>query len=175
MWGWYVLGMDEPSRDRPEVPDGYGVPETDDDVLEWAVVEDRLRLSSQYWMATTRPDGRPHVVPRWGVWMDGRFWYDGAVNTVHVKNLNENSGCVLHLEDGRQAVIVEGRSEAADPPGLELGGLLAAEISAKYGRLGYSPEPDAWKGSDAGGLRVFTPVKAMAWFQFPADVTRFRF
>jgi len=91
------------------MPAGYGVPDTDDGVLEWAVVEGRLRSSSQYWMATIRSDGRPHVVPRWGVWMDGRFWYDGAVNTVHVKNLNEDSGCVLHLEDGRQAVIVEGQ------------------------------------------------------------------
>lgn len=167
--------MPEPVRDRPRVPEGYGVPDTDEGLLDWAAVEDRLRSSPQYWMATTRPDGRPHVVPRWGVWMDGRFWYDGAVDTVHVKNLNENPGCVLHLEDGRQAVIVEGRSEAAAPPGLELGGRLAAEISAKYSKLGYSPQPDAWEGSHAGGLRVFTPVKAMAWFEFPADVTRFRF
>ena len=107
--------------------------------------------------------------------MDSHFWYDGAVNTVHVKNLNEDSRCVLHLEDGGQAVIVEGRSDAATPPGLEIGGRLAAEISAKYGKLGYSPEPDAWEGAHAGGLRVLTPVKAMAWFDFPTDVTRFRF
>jgi hypothetical protein len=115
------------------------------------------------------------VVPRWGVWMDGRFWYDGAVNTVHVRNLNGNSACVLHLEDGRRAVMVEGRSDAAEPPGSDLGGRLAAEFDAKYGELGYSPNPDAWEGRDAGGLRVFTPVKAMAWLEFPTDVTRFRF
>lgn len=167
--------MLEPSRDRPEVPDGYGVPGTDDGVLEWEAVEDRLTSSLHFWMATTRPDGRPHVVPRWGVWMGGRFWYDGAVDTVHVKNLNENPECVLHLEDGRQAVIAEGRSEAAAPPGSEFGSRLAVEISAKYGKLGYSPEPDAWQGPNAGGLRVFTPVKVLAWFEFPTDVTRFRF
>ncbi len=167
--------MDAPSRDRAEVPDGYGVPDNDDDLLEWAAVEDRVRSSTHYWMATTRPGGRPHVVPRWGVWMDGRLWYDGAVDTVHVKNLNDNSECVLHLGDGRQTVSVEGRSEAAALPGLELGGRLAAEMSAKYGKLGYSPKPDAWEGPDAGGLRMFTPVKAMAWFEFPSDVTRFRF
>lgn len=115
------------------------------------------------------------MVPRWGVWMDGRLWYDGAVDTIHVRNLNENSACVLHLEDGRQAVMVEGRSEAATRPGLEVGGRLAAEFSAKYGKLGYSPSPDAWEGTDAGGLRVFTAIKAMAWFEFPTDVTRFRF
>ena len=131
--------------------------------------------SSHYWMATTRPDGRPHVVPRWGVWMVRRFWYDGAPDTVHTQNLAANPACVLHLENGRQAVIVEGLSQAADPPGLEFGGRLAVEFSRKYSDLGYSPKPDSWEGPDAGGLRVFTPMKAMAWFDFPKDVTRFRF
>lgn len=167
--------MDQPSRDRPFVPDGYGVPDSTEGLLDWSAVETRLQESSHYWMATTRPDGKPHVVPRWGVWMDGRLWYDGAPATIHVRNLTENQSCVLHLEDGRQAVIVEGQSEAAEPPGLELGGRLAVEIAAKYGELGYSPEPDSWEGPHAGGLRVFTPLKAMAWFDFPTDVTRFRF
>lgn len=107
--------------------------------------------------------------------MDGRFWYDGAPDTLHARNLNENPACVLHLEDGRQAVIVEGRSDAAAPPGSALGGRISREMTAKYGTLGYSPEADAWEGPDAGGLRVLTPQKAMAWFEFPTDVTRFHF
>ncbi|MGI9585233.1 MAG: pyridoxamine 5'-phosphate oxidase family protein [Acidimicrobiia bacterium] len=167
--------MSEPARDRVVVPEGYGVPETDDGLLEWVAVEGRLKESLHYWMATTRPNGKPHVVPRWGVWVDGRMWYDGAPDTVHVKNLNNDTSCVLHLEDGRQAVIVEGRSVAARPPGLVFGGKLSEAMSSKYGELGYSPGPDSWQGEDSGGLRVFTPVKAMAWFGFPTDVTRFSF
>lgn len=115
------------------------------------------------------------MVPRWGVWLEGRFWYDGSRDTLHAQNLTANSACVLHLEDGRHAVILEGRSDAADPPGLDFGSLLSAEFSRKYEALGYSPGPDSWEGADSGGLQVFTPVKAMAWFDFPADVTRFRF
>lgn len=167
--------MGQPSCDRPQIPDEYSVPDTDEGILDWSAVEARLRESSHYWMATTRLDGRPHVVPRWGVWMVGRFWYDGAVDTLHARNLIDFSACVLHLEDGRQAVMVEGRSEIAAAPGPELGGQLAAEFRAKYAKLGYSPKPDSWEGPDAGGLRVFSPVKALAWFDFPADVTRFRF
>jgi hypothetical protein len=163
------------SSDRPEVPTGYGVPEDQEGLLKWSLVESRLKESLNYWVATTRPDGRPHVIPRWGVWMDGRFWYDGAVDTIHVRNLNHNPACVLHLEDGSQAVMVEGRSNAADPPDLDLGTALAAEFSAKYAMLGYAPKPDSWQGRDAGGLRVMAPVKAMAWFDFPTDMTRFRF
>ena len=167
--------VDEPTRDRPIVPDGYGVPETADGILEWSAVEDRLRSSLHYWMATTRPDGRPHVVPRWGVWLDGRLWYDGATDTRHVKNLQHNPACVLHLEDGWQAVIVEGRSDVATPPGPDLGRRIAEAMTEKYESRGYSPQPDSWEGPDSGGLRVFTPAKAMAWFDFPADMTRFRF
>jgi hypothetical protein len=164
-----------PSRDRPEMPAGYGVPDTNEGTLEWSDVEERLVAAPQYWMATTRPDGRPHVVPRWGVWVDGRLWYDGAPTTVHVRNLAANPACSLHLEDGWKAVILEGASLPAKPPGLELGGRLSSAFGAKYGERGYRPEPDAWEGPYAGGLRIFTPGMALAWFDFPTDVTRFRF
>lgn len=167
--------MIEPSRDRPVMPHGYGVPESDDTLLSWSEVEQRLVASAQYWMATTRPDGSPHVVPRWGAWIDGGLFYDGAPTTRHVRNLALNRSCTLHLENGWKAVIVEGTSVPADPPGTTLGGRIAAEITRKYGDRGYAPEADAWEGEASGGLVRFTPTKAMAWFDFPGDVTRFRF
>ncbi len=92
--------MTEPRTDRPLMPEGYGVPETDEGMLAWADVEARLVDSHQYWMATTRDDGRPHVVPRWGVWLDGGLYYDGSPATVHARNVAARGGCVLHLEDG---------------------------------------------------------------------------
>ncbi|MEM9652961.1 MAG: pyridoxamine 5'-phosphate oxidase family protein [Actinomycetota bacterium] len=167
--------MDDPIRDRPQVPDGYGLPETDEGLLEWSTVEARLRDAHHYWLATTRPDGPPHVVPRWGVWLDGRFWYDGAPTTAHVRHLNRDNRCTLNLENGKEAVIVEGRSEMAPPPVPEFGHRLSAAMSDKYGKMGYRPGPDSWDGPDSGGLRMLTPAKAMAWFQFPSDMTRFRF
>ncbi|MFQ5517919.1 MAG: pyridoxamine 5'-phosphate oxidase family protein [Acidimicrobiia bacterium] len=167
--------MRTPRRDRPQIPDGYGVPSTGNGLRGWPAVEERLQASPQYWMATTRPDGRPHVVPRWGVWLGGRLWYDGSPDTVHVHNLAANPACVLHLEDGRQAVIIEGTSGPAVPPGLEFGARIAAGFSDKYAGSGSSPQPDAWEGPDAGGLLLFTPRKAIAWFDFPTDVTRFHF
>ncbi len=157
------------------MPDGYGVPDTLEGTLEWPDVEARLVDALHYWMATTRPNGRPHVVPRWGVWLDGRFWYDGSPATVHARNLRSNDACTLHLESGSQAVILEGTSGPSDPPGPELGARLSAEFARKYADRGYAPEADAWEGSDAGGLAVFTFAKALAWFEFPTDVTRFRF
>ncbi len=167
--------MVDPGRDRPQIPVGYGVPESDEGLLTWQAVEERLIGSDQYWMATTRPDGRPHVVPRWGVWLDGGLYYDGAPTTIHVRNLISNPACSLHLEDGWRAVVVEGLAAPADPPGLELGGRIAEAIAGKYAAKGYSPEPDAWEGEAAGGLVRFLPRTGLAWFDFPNDVTRFRF
>lgn len=157
------------------MPAGYGVPNTTDGLLDWSDVEARLVAAPQYWMATTRPDGRPHVVPRWGVWVDGRFWYDGAPTTVHARNLAANSSCTLHLEDGWKAVVIDGVSTPAAPPGVDFGARLADAFADKYTDRGYTPAPDAWEGPGAGGLVVFAPTKAVAWFDFPNDVTRFRF
>lgn len=170
-----VDNLSGPSRDRPQMPEGYGVPDTSDGLLEWSAVEARLVAAPQYWMATTRPDGRPHVVPRWGVWVDGRLWYDGAPTTVHVRNITDNPSCTLHLEDGWKVVIVDGTSTPAAPPGADFGARLAAAFAQKYADRGYEPGPDAWEGPGAGGLVVLTPAKAVAWFDFPIDVTRFRF
>lgn len=169
------MGLERPGADRPKMPPGYGVPKGTEGLLTWEQVTPRLEASAQYWMATTRPDGRPHVVPRWGAWIDGHLWYDGSPDTVHVRNLAANPACVLHLEDGWETVIVEGTSTPAQPPGLDLGARIAAVFAEKYGARGYAPEADAWEGPSAGGLLRFNPTKAMAWFEFPKDVTRFTF
>ena len=81
--------MTEPRRDRPEMPGGYGA-DTATRYLEWSDITDALAAGLHYWLSTTRPDGRPHVVPRWGVWLDDVFWYDGSPETLHVRNLIKN-------------------------------------------------------------------------------------
>lgn len=167
--------MPVPSVDRPIMPDGYGVPESDEGLLSWEHVEQRLLAATEFWLATTRPGGRPHVVPRWGAWLDGHFYYDGSPQTRHVRNIVKNPNAVLHLESGTDVVIIEGESRPSEPVSLELGARIAAEFRRKYGAKGYEPEDSAWSGPDAGGLCVFTPRKALAWANFPADVTRFTF
>ncbi|GEK78705.1 pyridoxamine 5'-phosphate oxidase [Agrococcus baldri] len=165
--------MPSPTRDRPRLPDGYGLPDDEEGMLDWHAVEERLVASKHYWLASVRPDGRPHSIPRWGVWVDGRFWYDGAPTTRHARNAERNPAVTLTLEDGREAVIVEGESHATRVPAEGLGARISAAFE-KYADDGYAPGPDSWSGDDGGGLRVITPAKAMAWFEFPKDVTRFR-
>jgi hypothetical protein len=157
------------------MPDGYGVPETIEGVLTWERVERALIESLHYWVVTNRPEGRPHVVPRGGVWARDAFWYDGSPETVHVRNLSADPRMVLHLESGEQAVVLEGTARPSDPVASDFGRHLSDGFAVKYAAKGYTPEATAWSGPDAGGLVVFRPQKALAWFAFPSDVTRFRF
>jgi hypothetical protein len=156
------------------MPDGYGLPTDSDGLLRWPQVEDKLVAAQNYWLSTVRPDGRPHVVPRWGVWVDGAFYYDGSPVTRHALNLLHNPACALHLESGTEAVIVEGTSLPTRAEPEDLGVRLAAAFG-KYSSAGYEPTANSWSGEDGGGLRVLRPQRAMAWFAFPTDATRFRF
>lgn len=164
----------QPAADRPVIPDGYGIPTTAEGQLAWEDVEPRLVRSMHYWLSSVRPDGTPHSVPRWGVWLDGRFWYDGSSSTRHTRNVERNPAVTLTLESGTEVVIVEGESVATRADADDLGGRLS-EAFAKYATSGYTPGPDSWSGEDGGGLRVITPHRAMAWFAFPKDCTRFTF
>ncbi|MDP9145295.1 MAG: pyridoxamine 5'-phosphate oxidase, partial [Actinomycetota bacterium] len=104
------------------------------------------------------------------------FWYDGSPATRHTRNVEQNPACALHLENGWSTVtIVEGMSQRSEPIVGDLGERLAAEYARKYKAHGYAPEPDAWSNDVAGGMRVLTPEKAIAWSQFPTDMTRFAF
>lgn len=163
-----------PAADRPVFPEGYGLPETSDGLLPWAAVEAKLVEARHYWLASVRPDGRPHSVPRWGVWVGGRFYYDGAPSTRHTRNVEVNPAVTLTLESGTDVVIVEGRSDATRAEPGDLGAVLA-EAFGKYHASGYHPEADAWSGADGGGLRVITPSLVLAWSDFPKDCTRFHF
>lgn len=163
-----------PSADRPVLPDGYGLPATASGLLTWAEVEEELAGSLHYWIGSVRPDGRPHAVPRWGVWLDGRFWYDGAPATRHTRNVEANPAVTLTLESGTRVVIVEGDSHATRAEPDDLGRRLSQAFE-KYRSSGYVPGPDSWSGEGGGGLRVITPLRALAWFAFPKDCTRFTF
>lgn len=156
------------------MPQGYGIPTSSDGLLTWGEVQDRLVAARHYWIGSVRPDGRPHTVPRWGVWVEGAFWYDGSPQTRHTRNVEANPAVTLTLESGTQVVIVEGESHAAqaDPHGLGAG---LAQAFGKYHEDGYAPTQEAWSGPDGGGLRVIRPRRVLAWFDYPKDCTRFVF
>ncbi len=102
--------MREPKRSRPHIPD-YGIPESEEGMLPWRHVLERLPSPRNYWVSTTRPDRRPHATPVWGVWLDETLYFGGGPDTRRSRNLDANPHLVIHLESGDDVVIIEGVAE----------------------------------------------------------------
>ncbi len=49
-----------------------------------------------YWVATVHPDGRPHLTPVWGLWVDGAFYFGSGPQTRKARNLAENPSVAVH-------------------------------------------------------------------------------
>ena len=161
--------MDSPKITRPKFPKGYA--DKPASFLTWDWVAEQLTASKHYWLCSVRPNGRPHVVPRWCVYVDGKIYYDGSPETRHARNIESNPNISVHLESGSEAIILEGISAPAGKPSPELGKRLS-QAYRKYKELGYAPKPDSW---DEGGLFVFTPRQCIAWSNFTQDPTKFVF
>jgi nitroimidazol reductase NimA-like FMN-containing flavoprotein (pyridoxamine 5'-phosphate oxidase superfamily) len=97
----------KPKAGRPHMP-GYGINETRKDLLSWKWAEGILTKTQNYFLTTVREDGRPHVMPIWGVWIDGAFYFSTGKNSVKTQNLASNPNCVLCPGGADEAVIVEG-------------------------------------------------------------------
>ncbi len=162
--------MKEPKSSRPHFPEGHVAHPKG--FVPWSHVEERLTQARNYWVCTVRPDGRPHCIPKWGVWVEGKLYFDGSMETRHARNVAENPHVSVHLESGDDVVSVEGEAQAHPGPSKDLGKKLSQAYKAKYASLGYAPEPDQW---DGGGLLVVTPKKVLAWTKFTDDPTRFTF
>lgn len=96
-----------PKATRPHMP-GYGIAKKKTGMLPWKWATDRLGKSKQYWISTTRPDGSPHVMVIWGLWLEDEFWFSTGRKTRKARNLAANPRCVICSDNSEQAVIVEG-------------------------------------------------------------------
>lgn len=100
--------------------EGYGVSDDPAGLLPWSWAEERL-TGRNFWFVTVRPDGRPHSMPVWGVWMpDRQRWGFGCSPTSQkARNLAANPAVVVTTEDTVELVSIEGTAapiegEAAD-------------------------------------------------------------
>jgi len=154
---------------RPRMPADYGLAAADPaNFLPWSWADLRLTLARNYWLGTTRPDGRPHVSPVWGVWLENALYFGTDPNSVKGKNLAANPAVAVHLESGDEVVILEGVVELL-PDTAQLPPLDDA-YAAKYNL----------KLSEAGAnaaIWVVRPQVALAWLEhdFLNTATRWRF
>ena len=154
----------DPQRESIRQPAAYGTPTQQ---LTWREVDERLATARHYWLATTRPDGRPHVVPVDGIRLDGACYFGGAPETVHARNLRADPRVVIHLDGAEAATIAEGVA-AVHAPTDEFARELDASATRKYG---YSPGVDVY----LTGVWRLRPTTVLAWTEPDRDATRFRF
>ena len=154
----------DPVVESIRLPTAYGTPSK---LLSWREVDERLGTALHYWLVTTRSDGRPHVVPVDGIWLDRACYFGGAPETVHARNLTADPRAALHLDDSEAATIAEGVAEVHSPT-PEFADELDASARKKYG---YSPGAAVY----LGGVWRLRPTRVLAWTRLDRDATRFRF
>ena len=112
---------------------GYGTlgPDEGSGLLPWVWAEERMTSSHDYWVATVRPsDGRPHVMPVWGVWHRGALWFSSGLHSRKARNLAADPRCTIATDNALEPVVVEGSAEVVTDT-EELQGFVAA-TNAKY-------------------------------------------
>jgi hypothetical protein len=104
--------MAEPSASHASLPAGYGAASSAPrERLPWARVEKWLVGARNYWLCSTRPDGRPHAKPVWGVWIEGGLLFSTSPESVTARNVAAGSPLAVHLESGDQVAMFEGTPE----------------------------------------------------------------
>ena len=135
-------------------------------MLPWSWAEERLAGSRNYWIGTTRADGRPHVSPVWGVWIDDSVVWGSSSRSLKARNLARDPSVVVHLESGDEVVILEGVVEP-----VQVDGRIADAFAAKYD---WRPDPD---GADSGPWYRLRPTFALAYLEreYTRTATRYAF
>jgi nitroimidazol reductase NimA-like FMN-containing flavoprotein (pyridoxamine 5'-phosphate oxidase superfamily) len=113
---------------------------------EWANARKGLEDAQLFWLSTVRPDGRPHVTPLLGIWLDGAMYFCTGADERKAKNLAQNQNCILttgcNTLDGLD-LVVEGEVEKVSDE-IELQ-RVAETYESKYGARFTAPE-GTWFG-----------------------------
>lgn len=117
-----------------------------------AHIAQRLRDDLIIWLATVRPDGRPHLAAVWFLW-DGATILIFSQPNQKVRNLRANANVALSLDDsdrGEDAVTIEGTAELLAPGSVtaELAP-YAEKYAAKLSAMGWTPHSMALSYTEA--------------------------
>jgi general stress protein 26 len=143
----------------------------------WTEAREQLEKASIYWLATVRPDGRPHVTPLLAIWLDGALYFCTGAGERKAKNLAHNPQCVIttgcNVLEGVDLVVEGEAMQVSDEATLQR---LADRYASKYD-WHYTVRDGAFYG-DGGRADVYEVSPATA-FSFgkgeKSSQTRYRF
>jgi general stress protein 26 len=100
----------------------------------WGRARLELEGAELYWLTSVRADGRPHVTPLLGVWLDDAFCFATGSTERKAKNLAENAHCIVttgrNVLDGLDVVVEGTATGVEDAADLRA---IAARFESKYG------------------------------------------
>jgi predicted pyridoxine 5'-phosphate oxidase superfamily flavin-nucleotide-binding protein len=153
------------------------------EAVGWRQVSDALAAAELYWLTTVRKDGRPHITPLIGAWVDDGFVFCTGPEEQKAQNLVASAAVAVTTgvntwNDGLD-VVVEGNAERVT--GRDTLTRLADAIREKYhGVWDFTPHDDGFGHTDDSGdshiayvYRV-PPDKVLAFAKSPHGQTRFR-
>lgn len=97
------------SGPRAELPDMGGEP-PNPTLTEWSSIEEKLAAAPTYWLSTLHPEGRPHAMPIWGIWMDGAFYFVTWPQSRKGRNLANSPRCSIGVSLQGIDVVMEGEA-----------------------------------------------------------------
>jgi hypothetical protein len=155
-----------PKPSRPVMPAAYHIPSTMKGSVSWEWACERLTKSHNYLITTVGPDGRPHTMVVWGIWLENAYYFSTGSTTRKARNLASNPHCVVCNENVVEAVIVEGQAHQ-----LTVAQIPEAAFGLYQKKYGWKLDPDM------GPAFKVTPrvVFAMPEKLFPAGATRWMF
>ena len=164
--------MDMTAGLTPELHSDFSSPGAT--ATSWAEVVEVLERAEIFWIATVRPDGRPHVTPLPAMWLDGALHFATGLEEQKGRNLSRNPNCTLTTGTNsyRQGldVVVEGTAErVTDRATLErLARMWESRLDWPYdvGDDGFRHRPDGRAPNvDAGSVPVFAvrPSKVLSF------------
>ena len=97
--------------DQKNLADLYGL-----DPVPWsraleALESDEREKNDTWFLATTRPDGRPHLTGVGALWHDGKAYVVSGPDTRKSQNLAENPHCAISMAYDGIDLVIEGTAE----------------------------------------------------------------
>jgi hypothetical protein len=132
----------------------------------WAEGSRQLAQGELYWLATTHPDGRPHIRPVLAVWHDGALYFCTSARARKRKNLDDNPHCTMTTASDMAHLVLEG-SAARVHDAARLQGVARA-YAAKYDwhvtvRDGLFDNADGAPTAGPPPYEVYTLIPAAAY------------
>lgn len=143
-----------------------------------AVTKTGAEAHRTWWLATVRPDGRPHVAGIGALWVDGHVYFTSGPGARKSRNLARNPNCVISVALPGLDLVVEGTARrVTDQPTLRRLAQLYADqgwpasvsdgaLTAEYSAPSAGPAP--WNLyvvtiSTVFGVATAEPYGATRW------------